>query len=493
MAMEKGRRQGEAGLEGLMRGLKLTEEERRGLKGSWRSESGEKEKAPQAVGKLFSTKPGRVDGMVQTLGRIWCPVKGVRCKELGDNLFLFTFLQAGGKRRAITEGPWEFNGDLLIVVDFDETKRLKDLEFTHIPVWVRVFNLPLGLMNDKTGRLIGDEVGRALEVDTEEDGSAVGSYLRVKIMIDVRKPLFRGVTMEDAEGEKGSWCHFQYEFLPNFCYSCGILGHVEKECDAKVWKEVHQQFGDWMRVNPAKQRDLRGRWSEGGSSGGSYQQRTSGSWRKSEAGGNFERKGQEQKGHSSEDPELRDTGSSPLKTPNILAKGGEPKKLTFGEDGSADKERREPGLDQDRTGELVPGEGHMVGAMDKVVGKGGTSSTMLDEGGEDGGDMDVDGLGNFAAGPDEEIRVIKVQQSNEKGEQHNEKVDPPRKPKVTFRRRPRTPVAEGGEGDEPPSSSRKRSVPKEDGSGEGQKKLKVVGEVTNAQPAGLRGQSRLDQ
>lgn len=37
--------------------------------------------------------------------------------------------------------------------------------------------------------------------------------------------------MEDIEGEKGCWCNFQYEFLPNFCYSCGILGDVEKECD----------------------------------------------------------------------------------------------------------------------------------------------------------------------------------------------------------------------------------------------------------------------
>jgi hypothetical protein len=57
-------------------------------------------------------------------------------KDLGDNLFMFTFLQQGGKRRAIIEGPWEFGGDLLIVVDFDETKRLNELEFTTIPVWI---------------------------------------------------------------------------------------------------------------------------------------------------------------------------------------------------------------------------------------------------------------------------------------------------------------------------------------------------------------------
>jgi hypothetical protein len=41
-----------------------------------------------------------------------------------------------GNRRAILEGPWKFGSDLLVVADFDSNKRLKDLEFTHIPVWV---------------------------------------------------------------------------------------------------------------------------------------------------------------------------------------------------------------------------------------------------------------------------------------------------------------------------------------------------------------------
>lgn len=180
---------------------------------------------------------------------------------------------AGGGRRAITKGPWEFGGDLLIVVDFDETKRLKDLVFTHFPVWVRVYNLPFGLMNVDTGRLIGNKIGKALEVDTDEDGSAVGGYLRVKVLMDARKALIRGVMMEGVAGEKENWCGVKYEFLPNFCYSCGVLGHVE-ECDDKVWKEEEQQFGDWLRVLPMKQRDVRGWSSEGGSSGGSFQHRS---------------------------------------------------------------------------------------------------------------------------------------------------------------------------------------------------------------------------
>jgi len=210
------------------------------------------------------------------LGKIWCPKKGIRCKELGDNLFLFSFLQPGGKKRAITEGPWEFGGDLLIVVDFDGSKRLKELEFNYAPVWIRVFDLQLGVMYRVTGKVIGDKVGKTLEVETEDDGSAVGSYLRIKVRLDVRKPLLRGVTLEDEDNGDGKWCPIQYEFLPNFCYGCGLLGHVERECDESAGKaEEQQQYGDWLRASPARRRnqgDSRGRGSSGGSLGGIRQQ-----------------------------------------------------------------------------------------------------------------------------------------------------------------------------------------------------------------------------
>uniref|UniRef100_A0A453LTT2 DUF4283 domain-containing protein n=1 Tax=Aegilops tauschii subsp. strangulata TaxID=200361 RepID=A0A453LTT2_AEGTS len=96
-------------------GLKLSAAERKGLK------IGEAEKGqaiewsshePQAVGKLFSEKPVRAGVVGQTLGRIWCPIKGVGCKELRTNVFLFTFRQASGGRRALEEGPWWFDKEL---------------------------------------------------------------------------------------------------------------------------------------------------------------------------------------------------------------------------------------------------------------------------------------------------------------------------------------------------------------------------------------------
>jgi hypothetical protein len=75
-----GRRSGE-GLDGLMKGLKLIEEEEEvRVKGAWRMNAKELGKVPQAVGELFSQKASYGDGIVRTLGKVWCPEKGIQCK-----------------------------------------------------------------------------------------------------------------------------------------------------------------------------------------------------------------------------------------------------------------------------------------------------------------------------------------------------------------------------------------------------------------------------
>lgn len=165
------------------------------------------------------------------------PDTGIDCKDLGSNHFLFTFHQASGKKKAIEDGPWMFGKDLIVVVDFDGKKRLEDIRFDRIPIWLRASGLPLGMMNRETGQAIGDEVGVFVEMDLDEDGSAVGQFLRIKIKLDITKPLMRGVSLMTEEEDKPMWCPIVYEFLPEFCYACGIIGHTDKGCTVTTSRE----------------------------------------------------------------------------------------------------------------------------------------------------------------------------------------------------------------------------------------------------------------
>jgi len=48
-------------------------------------------KEAQAIGKLLSDKCVSAEVVQLALERVWCPIKGMEVKVLGENHFLFTF------------------------------------------------------------------------------------------------------------------------------------------------------------------------------------------------------------------------------------------------------------------------------------------------------------------------------------------------------------------------------------------------------------------
>ena len=61
-----------------------------------------------------------------------------------------------------------------------------------------------------------------------------GAFLRVCIRLDIRQPLMRGVSVQGVDGAPDRWCPLVYEYLPDFCYVCGIIGHTEKACSIRL-------------------------------------------------------------------------------------------------------------------------------------------------------------------------------------------------------------------------------------------------------------------
>ncbi|KAE8795827.1 retrotransposon unclassified [Hordeum vulgare] len=210
---------------------------------------------------------------MHSLGPVWCPLKGIAMKDLGENVFLFTFHQASGRKKAVEDRPWMFEKDLLVIEEYEASKAIDEYMFNSIPIWVRVFILPLGSMDGDTGEMIGNRIGKFLEVEGLVIGLVVGQYLRVKVRMFIERPLMRG-TMLGAKGGKCSrWCPFVYEYLPEFSYVCGVIGHIDKDCSKKLKKEEEPQFGSWLRWNPPRRLSYSD--SKKGGSGGTRRQ---GSW-----------------------------------------------------------------------------------------------------------------------------------------------------------------------------------------------------------------------
>lgn len=152
-----------------------------------------------------------------------------------------------------------------MVTDLDESKTLDELEFFFTPMLVQVSQLPLGMMNSDTAEAIGDEIGEFMDVDTDDGRKAVGRFLRIKVRIDIRKPLMRGVmVIVDSIGSE-RWCPMAYEHLPDFCYICGLMGHIDKLCDVEWVRGKPLPYDRSLRVFPPKKKGS----SEFGGKGGS--------------------------------------------------------------------------------------------------------------------------------------------------------------------------------------------------------------------------------
>jgi hypothetical protein len=66
--------------------------------------------------------------------------------------------------------------------------------------------------------------------------------------LDIRKPLMRGVTIHIGENMLPKWCPFEYEYLPDFCFTCGIIGHGDRRCVIKLKRGEQQQFVKWLKA-----------------------------------------------------------------------------------------------------------------------------------------------------------------------------------------------------------------------------------------------------
>lgn len=79
-----------------------------------------------------------------------------------------------------------------------------------------------------------------------------GNFLRMKVTIDINKPLCRGRLISLSHSEQ-SWVSFKYERLPNICYWCGCLNHRDRDCDLWIESEGNltkesQAYGAWIRA-----------------------------------------------------------------------------------------------------------------------------------------------------------------------------------------------------------------------------------------------------
>lgn len=87
-------------------------------------------------------------------------------------------------------------------------------------------------------------MGRIVSIEPVRNGKGGRrGFFHHEVAMDVQVPLFEGMCVQ-KEFEK-YWVDIRDERIPDFRFTCGVIGHVEKSCDSAVKKS------ELMLINPS--------------------------------------------------------------------------------------------------------------------------------------------------------------------------------------------------------------------------------------------------
>lgn len=79
---------------------------------------------------------------------------------------------------------------------FDPTSK----SFSHMPLWVRLPNLPLHLSLDLVLEVVGDAIGDFQMVDSKSSDILHTTYARILVVVDISKGLPKKINLEVPNG-----------------------------------------------------------------------------------------------------------------------------------------------------------------------------------------------------------------------------------------------------------------------------------------------------
>lgn len=166
---------------------------------------------------------------LQTWIRYHSKPKGSIDIHLGSKGFLtIVFTNIKDKDKVFEGGPYFYAATGLYMRPWMMNFIPKTEAFTLVPVWVRLYSLPLDYWQTKSLAAIGNKLGRFFKgVEATRRGKYT-SFARICVDMDLSGALPNEVNLEVFDEE---WVQtVDYEHIPFRCHRCHEHGHLLRDC-----------------------------------------------------------------------------------------------------------------------------------------------------------------------------------------------------------------------------------------------------------------------
>lgn len=208
------------------------------------------------LARFYSLRTPNQVALFDDMRRAWRLRADMSYKSLRDNMFIITFSVEGDYDFVIKGGPWIHRGDALLVASFDGITCPSNVPLDVVPIWVRIYDLPLVLMTKVRGEMFGSKLGKVREVDVGDDGRNKHDFFHIiRVDLPVKCPLKSQIAIRMTVQGKEVLRRFdlRYEWVPHFCFICGFIGHSDRDCNRRSANEDQPfQFSAELRCSPLK-------------------------------------------------------------------------------------------------------------------------------------------------------------------------------------------------------------------------------------------------
>lgn len=181
------------------------------------------------IGRFLTAKQIKTKYMQNTLASVWRPPRGVRIIEIRPNLYEFQFFHPKEAQRIIDDGLWSFENNMLACRMLEAREQPLNVIINSVDIWLQIFELPCGYTSPAVVERIANFVGSFVKHDVSFTGAPMKCYKRVRVSLDIAKPLKRRMKLTKRDG-MSVWVTFGYERMSTFCFFCGLIGHTHQFC-----------------------------------------------------------------------------------------------------------------------------------------------------------------------------------------------------------------------------------------------------------------------